>query len=84
MERIKEKSRQWSEEKKEYKGEFLRRLSETPLETNFYKGKRGLKTAFEDQLRVGKEVLILGASLMSFDILKYYFIWYDRKRIKIF
>ena len=50
-------------------------------ETNFYKGKEGLKTVFEDQLHY-KEVLILGASISAYDILQFYFIWYDKKRKK--
>jgi hypothetical protein len=37
-------------------------------ETNFYKGKAGLKIVFEQQLDE-KEVLILGASKSAFDIL---------------
>src|SRR3989344_594532 len=37
-------------------------------ETNFYKGKQGLKTVFEEQLE-SKEILILGASESAFDIL---------------
>jgi len=50
-------------------------------ETNFYKGKEGLKTIFEDQLNY-KEILILGASPEAYDILKFYFKWYDKKRTK--
>ena len=49
-------------------------------ETLFYKGKNGLKTVFEDQLGQGKEILIIGGSKQSFDILKYYFPHYDRER----
>ena len=48
-------------------------------ETNFYKGKEGLKTVFEDQLN-SKEVLILGASAKAYDVLQFYFHWYDKKR----
>ena len=50
-------------------------------ETNFYKGKEGLKAIFEDQLNY-KEILILGASPQAYEILKFYFKWYDKKRIK--
>jgi len=49
-------------------------------ETNFYKGKAGLKTVFEDQLQEGKEILILGASPKAYDILQFYFKWFDKKR----
>ena len=48
-------------------------------ETNFYKGKEGLKTIFEDQLN-SKEILILGASPKAYEILQFYFKWYDKAR----
>lgn len=48
-------------------------------ETNFYKGKEGLKTVFEDQLQ-HKEILILGASIKAYDVLQFYFHWYDKIR----
>ncbi|MEK6848024.1 MAG: helix-turn-helix domain-containing protein [Nanoarchaeota archaeon] len=48
-------------------------------ETNFYKGKEGLKTVFEDQLNY-KEILILGASPKAYEVLKFYFKWYDKAR----
>jgi sugar-specific transcriptional regulator TrmB len=50
-------------------------------DTNFYRGKQGLKAVFEDQLNY-KEVLILGASSDAYEILKFYFNWYDKKRKK--
>lgn len=51
-------------------------------DTQFYKGKEGLKSVFEDQLAEGKEILILGGSPMAYEILEYYFVWFDKKRIK--
>jgi sugar-specific transcriptional regulator TrmB len=48
-------------------------------ETNFYKGREGLKTVFEDQLEA-KEILILGASPKAYEVLKFYFKWYDKAR----
>jgi sugar-specific transcriptional regulator TrmB len=51
-------------------------------ETNFYKGREGLKTVFQDQLEDSKEVLILGASHAAFDVLPFYFKWYDIDRVK--
>ncbi len=51
-------------------------------ETNFYKGKNGLKTVFEDQLESGKEILILGASPIAYDILQFYFHWFDKRRVE--
>ena len=49
-------------------------------ETNFYKGKEGLKSVFEDQLDE-KEILILGANKDASQILQYYFKWYNEKRV---
>ncbi len=52
-------------------------------ETNFYKGLNGLKTIFQDQLEIhkeNKEILILGASKSAFDVLPFYFKWYDKDR----
>lgn len=53
-------------------------------ETNFYKGAEGLKSVFQDQLdgNKEKEVLILGASRSAFEILPFYFKWYDKDRVK--
>lgn len=51
-------------------------------ETNFYKGKNGLKTVFEDQIETGKEVLVLGASHLAYEILQFYFKWYDKRRVE--
>lgn len=48
-------------------------------ETNFYKGKAGLKAIFEDQLSY-KEILILGASPKAYEVMQFYFKWYDKKR----
>jgi len=48
-------------------------------ETNFYTGKEGLKTIFEDQLS-SKEIIILGASMKAYEILQFYFKWYDKAR----
>lgn len=50
-------------------------------ETNFYKGREGLKTVFEDQLNE-KELFILGASKMAKEVIPFYFEWYDKKRIQ--
>lgn len=58
--------------------------SKEKQETNFYKGVDGLKTVFQDQLEGnnGKEILILGASQSAFEILPFYFKWYDKDRVK--
>jgi sugar-specific transcriptional regulator TrmB len=50
-------------------------------ETNFYNGRQGLKTVLEDELEHGTdEILILGASPMAYEILEFYFKWFDKKR----
>jgi len=49
-------------------------------ETLFYRGKDGLKTAFEDQISEGKEILVLGASSQAKEILSFYLKWYNIKR----
>jgi len=51
-------------------------------ETNFYKGKEGLKNVFEDQLETKKEILIIGASPLAYDIIQFYFKWFDKSRVK--
>jgi sugar-specific transcriptional regulator TrmB len=49
-------------------------------ETLFYRGKDGLKTAFEDQINEGKEILVLGASPEAGEIMQFYFRWYNKRR----
>ena len=49
-------------------------------ETNFYKGRQGLKTVFEDQIQTKKEILVLGASPLAYEILQFYFKWFDKRR----
>lgn len=50
-------------------------------ETNFYKGRQGLKTVLEDQLKDGtKEILVLGASSNASEVLQFYFKWFQIKR----
>lgn len=53
-------------------------------ETNFYKGKQGLKTVFEEQLEEakGKEILIISPFPLAYDILPFYFKWFDKARAK--
>src|SRR3989344_9503766 len=54
--------------------------SKETQETNFYKGINGLKTVFEDQIDVGKEVMVLGAHEKAEGYLKYYLNWYNKRR----
>lgn len=51
-------------------------------ETNFYKGKAGLKSVFEDQIRDGKEILVLNASALAYELFIGYFTWRDERRKK--
>jgi sugar-specific transcriptional regulator TrmB len=51
-------------------------------ETNFYKGKNGLKTVFEDQIAEGKEILIMSPFQLAYDILPFYFKWFDKRRLE--
>ena len=57
-------------------------IAEAHQETLLFEGKRGLKTAFEDQLRAGKEILIVSSGINSYESLKYYFKWFDERRKK--
>ncbi|MBI5398140.1 hypothetical protein HZB03_01630 [Candidatus Woesearchaeota archaeon] len=61
---------------------MLQKLSSEKNETLFFRGKAGIKTVFDDQLDVGQELLILGASTKANEILQYYFPHYDRNRVK--
>lgn len=51
-------------------------------ETNFYHGRAGLRTVFEDQIETKKEILIIGANPLAYEILQFYFNWFDKKRVK--
>jgi sugar-specific transcriptional regulator TrmB len=51
-------------------------------ETLFYRGKEGVKTIFEDQIRDGHDVYIIGASHHAKELLKYYIPHYTNKRVK--
>ena len=51
-------------------------------ETLFYRGLEGIKTIFEDQIRDGKDVYIIGASHQAKELLRFYLPHYTDKRIK--
>jgi sugar-specific transcriptional regulator TrmB len=57
-------------------------LTEAKQETLLFEGKQGLKTAFEDQLRTGKEILIVSSSAKSYETMRWYFKWFDERRKK--
>jgi sugar-specific transcriptional regulator TrmB len=51
-------------------------------ETLFFRGKNGLRMIFEDQIMVGKEVLVNATTVNVNDVLKYFFPRYDLLRKK--
>jgi sugar-specific transcriptional regulator TrmB len=77
---IKERQKEIEESLPEMK--MMYEKTKEKQETNFYKGIEGLKTVFEDQLESGNEILILGASSSAFEILPFYFKWYDQDRVR--
>lgn len=60
-------------------------LASEKKQTTFFRGKQALKSIFDDQIKEGKEILVIGACPFAKDIVKYYFPRYDneRKRNKI-
>ena len=50
-------------------------------QTNFYRGKNGLKMVFESQL-AHPEILILGATREAYNAMPYYFKWFNERRKK--
>jgi len=75
-------------EKEEMLGEVLPELkaqydfSKEKEETNFYKGKEGIKYIFEDMIKENDEVFVIGANTGAGEIIKYYFPKYDKKRVE--
>lgn len=55
-------------------------LSKEKQETNFFKGHAGVKSVFEDQIKEGKELLILAASPAAREMFSAYFHWFDERR----
>jgi len=62
--------------------ELFNSKKETSSETQFFKGIEGLKSIFEDELRAKKEILIIGANEIAYELMELYFYWFDKKRIK--
>ncbi|MEK6964564.1 MAG: helix-turn-helix domain-containing protein [Nanoarchaeota archaeon] len=58
------------------------KMSHDKQETLFYKGKEGIKAIFEDQLREGKPIYIMGGSKNASGILQYYLPKYTKQRIQ--
>jgi sugar-specific transcriptional regulator TrmB len=57
-------------------------FSKEKEETNFYRGKEGVKYIFEDMLDEKDTVLVIGASANANEIVKYYFPKFDTRRAK--
>ena len=55
-------------------------MSKEKQETNFFKGHTGVKGVFEDQIKEGKELLILAASPSAREMFPAYFHWFDLRR----
>ncbi|MFH0869247.1 MAG: helix-turn-helix domain-containing protein [archaeon] len=60
----------------------LQQSEEYKQSARVYYGKSGLQTVFDDQVQSGSEVLVYGASLKYFDLLKWYSFQHEKKRIK--
>lgn len=60
--------------------EGMRRFAPEAKETTFYRGRLALRSIFDDQIREGKEILILGGSSEVNEIMGYYFMHYDKER----
>jgi len=51
-------------------------------ETLFFRGKEGLKSIFDDQIKVGKDIYFMGKGVEVNDILKFYFHKFDKQRVE--
>ncbi|MEM4246825.1 MAG: helix-turn-helix domain-containing protein [Candidatus Woesearchaeota archaeon] len=59
---------------------LMHSMSKEKQETQFFKGHTGVKGVFEDQIKEGKELLILSASPSARDMFPAYFHWFDVRR----
>ncbi len=55
-------------------------MSKEKQETQFFKGHAGVKGVFEDEIKEGKELLILAASPSAREMFPAYFHWFDVRR----
>lgn len=62
--------------------ENLRLIAKEKKETLFFRGKQALRSVFDDQIKVGKEILIFGDAVNVNEILKYYFPKFDKERVE--
>ncbi len=57
------------------------KYSKEKRETLFFRGKKSLKTLYDDQLTVGEEICIFGSSTFVEEVLPFYFVHFDRARL---
>tara|TARA_B100000315_G_C14593587_1_gene597386 strand:- start:3264 stop:3983 length:720 start_codon:yes stop_codon:yes gene_type:complete len=57
-------------------------MAKKKAETTFFKGREGLKSVFQDQIKDKKEILVFGASTDINAVLKYYLPHYENARMK--
>ena len=62
--------------------DLLHKSSREKQETTFFRGRLGIRSVFNHQIEVGKEILIFGASVDAPNILKTYLPHYDNARKK--
>lgn len=62
--------------------EVIHKTNKQKQQTTFFRGKQGLKSVFNHQLEIGKDICIIGASLKAHEILQFYFPHYDRTRVE--
>jgi HTH-type transcriptional regulator, sugar sensing transcriptional regulator len=60
----------------------LKGMAKVRGETLFFRGKSAIKSVFDDQLSVGKDILILAASIDVSEYLEVYFNNFDKQRAK--
>jgi sugar-specific transcriptional regulator TrmB len=80
LELLKEKEENLNQMLPELK--LLQKLSEGKKEVLFFRGKPAIKTVFDDQIKEGKEILILGDAVNVSEIVKYYFTHFDKERLE--
>lgn len=56
-------------------------ISQAMEETVFFRGKQGIKTVFDDQIREGKTIFVIGGSKNVENILDFYFPRYNKIRV---
>jgi len=59
-----------------------RKLSKEPQEATIFKGKKGMKSVYEDVLKEAKEILVYGAEGKFKDIMQHYFTIWQKRRVK--